>query len=87
MQNDSTGNFKTCKVGLFEELDDNMLVIRPSRNGFNPFEDIVNNNENVLKAVGMGKGPMKSMPQTLKISTIKIGVRGISSRQDKRPKF
>ena len=62
--NDSTGNSKTCKDGLFEDFNDKMLVMRPNRNDF-----------------------MKSMPHTSKISTIRTGVGGISSRWEKRPRF
>jgi len=66
MTNDSTGNSKTCKDGLFQDFDDNIRVICHSRNDFNPFGDIINSNGNVLKAVGIEKGAHEVVASDIK---------------------
>ena len=64
---------------LFEKFDNYFVVIRLSWHSFYPLRDIIYSNQNELVAEGIGERPHEIDAQTSKISTSRIGFRGIMS--------
>jgi len=62
---------------LFQELDNNLIVIHSARNCFNPLGHIVTATKMYWFPNELEKRLMKSMPQILKTFISRIGLRGI----------
>ena len=58
---------------LLEKFDNHFVVIGLSWHNFNPFRDIIYNNQNELVAERIGEWPHEIIPQTSKILTSRIG--------------
>ena len=82
------GTPKHAKMGPFEAFDDNILIIRPSKNGFIPFgnsqqqRECTQSRENWEMAHKVNAPNIKGFDDQNR-----IGVKGISSRWDKWPRF
>ena len=64
---------------FLKKFDNHFVVIGLNWHNFYPFRDIIHNNQDELLPNEFGNGPMKLIPQTSKISTLRIGFRGIMS--------
>ena len=82
-----SGGAKSGEDVFFEKFDNHFVVIGLSWHSFYPFRDVIYSNQNELIAEGIRNGPMKSIPQTSKISTSRIGFRGIMSLLEIFPIF
>ena len=69
-----SGGAKSGEDVLFEKFDNHFVVIRLSRHSFYPLRDTTTKMNWLPKE--LGNGPMKSIPQTSKILTSRIGFRG-----------
>ena len=69
------GVLKRKKNVLFKELNNNFVVINLARNGIYPFEHIIHSNQYWFPNA-LGKGLIKSMPQTSKSSIFRNWVEG-----------
>ena len=83
---DGSGSTKSAEdVGL-EEFHYHLVIIGLGGHGFYPFRDIIDPTKMYSNPKDGGKGPMKSMPQTSKISTMRMGFNGIISLRDIAPR-
>ena len=82
-----SGGAKSGEDVFFEKFDNHFVVIGLCTHKFYPFRDIVYSNQMNWLPKELENGPMKSIPQTSKISTSRIGFRGIMSLLEIFPIF